>query len=171
MGMSRRIVAFAAVFFALTLVGDAAWAKVSKGDRAVELSTVKTRKNRKLRLSAYRGKVVVLTFGASWCKPCRKELPAYEKLARRYKKAAKPVVFIAVNIDSERANGEKFVKQAGLSAVVVGFDTGGGTVDKYEPGTMPSTYIIDAKGIVREVHAGYDSGDEKTVAHLVDGLL
>ena len=172
MGMSRRIVTFAAVaLLALSLGGDRAWAKVTKGDRAVELSSVKDRKNRSIRLRAYRGKVVVLTFGASWCKPCRKELPTYEKLAKKYKKAGKPVVFIAVNIDSERKNADRFIKEVGLATVVVGYDPKGAAVEKYEPPTMPSTYVIDAKGIVRAVHAGFESGDDKKIKKLVDSLL
>jgi len=169
---SRRTLAVAAVAL-LTLVAFAGTssAKVSKGDRAAEFSGVKDGKNHNLKLSAYRGKVVVLTFGASWCKPCGKELPAYEALARKYAKANAAVQFVAVNIDSDHQKAVTFVKQSGLKTVKVGFDQSSSTVDKYEPGTMPTTYIIDGKGIVREVHAGFEKGDEEEIAKLVDGLL
>jgi thiol-disulfide isomerase/thioredoxin len=163
---------FAAVAAAAVIAFAApAAAEVKKGDRASELSTVKDGKNRKLRLSALRGKVVVLTFGASWCKPCKAELPAYDKLAKKFAKEKAAVVFVAVNIDSERKNADKFLKETAVKSVRVGFDPSGGTVEKYEPGTMPTTYIIDAKGIVREVHAGYESGDEKDIETHVRKLL
>jgi len=168
--MSRGFIAFFAAVALLSSTGPAL-AKVSKGDRASELTSIKDSKKRKVRLRDYRGKVVVLTFGASWCKPCKKELPAYEKLAKKYKKNGKQVVFIAINIDSERKNANAFIKEAGVKTMLVGFDPNGGAVEKYEPGTMPTTYIIDGKGIVREVHSGYEKGDEKVISKLVDKLL
>ncbi len=168
--MVRRVVA-AAVVAAFVSFGTPSWAKVKKGDRATELGAVKDRRGKRLKLKQYRGKIVVLTFGASWCKPCRKELPEYNKLAKKYKKAGADVVFVAVNIDSERDNANRFLKETGVStAMRVGFDPNGNAVDKYEPGTMPTTYIIDDRGIVHDVHAGYEKGDEKKIEKKVDAL-
>ncbi len=168
--MSRGCIAFFAAV-ALLLSAGPALAKVSKGDRASELRSIKDKRNKKVRLRDYRGKVIVLTFGASWCKPCKKELPAYEKLARKYKKNGKKVVFIAINIDSDRENADAFIKEVGVETMRVGFDPNGNAVEKYAPSTMPTTYIIDGKGIVREVHSGYKKGDEKAIARYVDKLL
>lgn len=168
--MSRGCIAFFAAA-ALLLSAGPALAKVSEGDRASELKSIRDKRGKKVRLRDHRGKVIVLTFGASWCKPCKKELPAYEKLAKKYKKNGKKVVFIAINIDTERKNADAFIKEAGLETVIVGFDPEGNAVAKYEPGTMPTTYIINGKGIVKKVHAGYDKGDEKDIAAYVDKLL
>lgn len=165
--MSRWLIAIGLV---LALAAPSL-AEVKQGDRAAELANVKDKKGRKLRLKSYRGKVVVLTFGASWCKPCKKELPAYDVLAKRYKADKADVVFLAVNIDSERANADRFLKDTGVKNMTVGFDPKGNAVDTYEPGTMPTTYIIDQKGIVRKVHAGYEKGDEREIAATVDKLL
>lgn len=168
-----RTAVFAAALglIATTWMAPPAVAKVSKGDRAAELGGVRDRKNRKIRLRDYRGKVVVLTFGASWCKPCGKELPAYEKLARKFKKRGANVAFVAVNIDKDRHNADAFIKASGLSAVRVGYDPNGNAVETYAPDTMPTTYIIGPKGIVRHVHAGYESGDERDVEAKVQALL
>jgi thiol-disulfide isomerase/thioredoxin len=168
--MPRRLCSIA-VAALLVLTAAPGFAKVTKGDRASEFSSVKDKRNKKLKLRQYRGKVVVLTFGASWCKPCKKELPAYEKLAKKFRKSKSNVEFIAINIDSERENADDFVKKAGVKVVRVGYDPSGNSADKYEPPTMPTTYIIDQKGIVREVHRGFESGDEKTVEKLVKKLL
>jgi peroxiredoxin len=146
----------------------AADAKVRSGDRAAELGATKSASGKKMKLKHYRGKVVVLTFGASWCKPCGRELPAYEKLSKKYSK--KDVVFIAVNIDSSKATGKKFVRKAGLKNVVVGFDPNKSSVDTWDPPTMPSTFVIDRKGIVRKVHKGYEPGDEKDIAAAIAKL-
>jgi thiol-disulfide isomerase/thioredoxin len=158
-----------AFVFALALAAPAWAGGVAKGDRAAEFTGVKDRAGKPLSLRALRGKVVVLTFGASWCKPCGKELPAYDKLAAKYKSDDR-VAFVAINIDSERANADKFLADAGVKSLTVGFDPASKTVEKYQPGTMPTTYVIDGNGIVREVHAGYEKGDEAKIARAVDQL-
>ena len=148
------------VFLALILVGlglaSPASAKVRKGDRAPDFVSIKDGAGKKVSLKSYKKQLVVLTFGASWCKPCGKELPAYEKLAKSYDK--KKVIFIAVNIDSKVAKGKAFVKKSGLSSVLAVFDPKSSTVESYDPPTMPSTFLIK-KGIVKYVHAGYHDGD------------
>ena len=155
---SRFILSLALVG-AFTVAGataKSAEAKVRKGDRAASFVSVKDGAGKKFKLKSYKDRVVVLTFGASWCKPCKKELPAFEKLAKKYDK--KKVIFVAVNIDSSLSKGKAFVKKAGLSKVVAVYDPKSSTVESYEPPTMPSTFVIK-RGIVKHVHAGYRSGD------------
>ena len=101
-------------------------AKVRKGDRIREFVGVTDKNKKAIKLKAHKDKVVVVTFGASWCAPCKKELPALEKIAQKFadsKASAGNVVIIAVNIDSERSKGAKFMKEAGLSRVIQAFDT------------------------------------------------
>lgn len=143
-------------------------AKVRKGDRAAKFVAVKDARGKRFSLKKYKKYVVVLTFGASWCTPCKKELPAYEKLARRYK--GKKVVFLAVNIDQNKAKGKKFMKKAGLKAVRALYDPKGSTIKSYDPPKMPSTFII-TRGVVKHVHGGYSKGDEKQVAKWIDKEL
>jgi len=146
-------------------IGRTAEAKVRKGDRAAEFVSIKNAKGKKIALKNYKDRLVVLTFGASWCKPCGKELPAYEKLAKTYD--AKKVVFIAVNIDSKVDKGKAFMKKSGVSRMIGVFDPKSSTVESYDPPTMPSTFIIK-KGIVKEVHAGFHGGDEKKIKAIID---
>ena len=162
--LSTIIVSVAMGLCTFAYTGDAA-AKVRAGDRAAELSGVKDGKGKTVKLKKFRGSIVVLTFGASWCKPCGKELPKYEKLSKKYKKS--DVVFIAVNIDKSIAKGKKFNAKAGLKNVVAVYDPRSASVDSYDPPTMPSTFIIDRKGVVRSVHAGFESGDDKHVEKLI----
>lgn len=153
----------------LSLVTSVALAGVGTGDRAPDLVAAKDDRGRKVKLKQYRDKVLVLTFGASWCQPCKKELPAWEKLAVRY--ADKGVVFMAVNIDKEQDKGKAFIKTAKLKTMRAVFEPDGGTVESYDPPSMPTTYVIDRRGVVRFVHAGYRGGDEAKLAKELDALL
>lgn len=163
--LSRRLPPLATaalcLAFATTSPVDA---KVREGDRAAELVRVLGPDGKKISLRKLKDRVVVMTFGASWCAPCKKELPALEKLARKY--AGKKVVFIAINIDSERAKGERFMKEAGLDKVVAAYDTESTSVAAYEPPSMPSTFVI-RRGVVRHLHKGYRKGDDRKLDKVI----
>jgi len=158
------------LFTALALLAPAARAEVRKGDRAAEFVQVVDSSGKRVWLKSFRDRVVVVTFGASWCEPCKRELPAMEKLARRYQQKRAPVVFFAVNIDTELAKGKKFMQQAGLRAVRAIYDSRKSTVESYDPPKMPSTFIIRG-GVVRHVHAGFATGDETALAAAIDREL
>jgi len=153
------------------LVASPALAGVKAGDRAREVRTVRTEKGKKIRIRDYRGKVLVVTFGASWCPPCKKELHALEKVARRIRTAKHPVRFLAVNVDSTKAKGVAFMKQFNLECVLAGYDPQGTAKNTYNPPTMPSTYVIDKHGVVKWMHKGYRPGDEKAIAKKVMELV
>ena len=145
-------------------------ADVSVGDRAPELDIAKTEAGKSFKLKAYKGKWLLVTLGASWCKPCGKELPAWDKLAPKYKGT---VTFVAVNIDNDSAKGKKFfskLKVKNLTKVYLPADTASGD-DAYATGTFPSTFVIDPQGIIRIVHKGYASGDDGDLAKELDGLI
>ncbi len=147
-----------------------AHAEAKIGDRAADF-TLPALDGSKVKLSELKGSVVVVDFWASWCVPCNKELPALDALARRYAEAGKPVVVLAVNIDKERDNAEKLVAQARIATLLVLLDPAGAAAAAYDLPTMPTSYVIDAKGVVRSVHAGYSSGDERKLADDIDRLL
>ncbi|MCP4449230.1 MAG: TlpA family protein disulfide reductase [Myxococcales bacterium] len=147
---------------------DSANAKVRKGDRAAEFVSVKDAAGKKVSIKSFKNQVVVLTFGASWCKPCSKELPAYEQLAKKYDK--KKVIFIAINIDSKLSKGKAFMKTSGVSSMLSLYDPKSSTVETYDPPTMPSTFVIK-KGIVKHVHAGFRKGDSAVLKKVIDKNL
>ena len=144
--------------FLLTLVcwSGIALAEVGKGQKAPDFA-IPSLKGTKLSLAALRGKVVLLDFWAQWCEPCKRELPELEKLHRAY--AAKGVVVIGVNIDKQRDNAERLVKQLGIS-FDVGLDPSGATAGTYDLPKMPTSFVIDKKGVVRFVHDGFEGGED-----------
>jgi peroxiredoxin len=140
------------------------------GDRAIDFN-LKDMQGRTIKLSALRGKIVVLDFWASWCVPCKKELPALEGLSRKWNAEKKDVVVLTVNIDKDRSKAERFLSSARVTALRCALDPDGGVASRYDLPTMPTSFVIDRKGIVRHVHAGFTPGDENKVAREVEALL
>ncbi len=121
-----------------------------------------------VRLSQWRGQVVVIDFWASWCKPCREELPALEALYQAQKD--KGLVVIGVNLDEERTDALAFLKQHNVS-FPIGFDPEGTMADTWELPKMPTSYIIDTEGKIVHMHAGYETGDDQKIAAEISELL
>jgi thiol-disulfide isomerase/thioredoxin len=155
------------VSLCLALFVPAVAAAKKVGERAPDF-TLRDLAGKPVRLSELRGSVVVVDFWASWCAPCKKELPALEVLQRRYREAGKKVVILTINIDKDRANAEKFLRSAKIKDLSVLLDKEGAVAGQYDLPTMPTSFVIDQKGIVRYVHAGYTGGDEKKVAQQID---
>ncbi len=140
----------------LALSSGLAVASVGKGQKAPDFA-IPSLRGTKLSLAALRGKVVLLDFWAQWCEPCKRELPELEKLYKAY--AAKGVVVIGVNIDKQRDNAERLVRQLGIT-FDVGLDPTGATAGSYDLPKMPTSFLIDRKGVVRFVHDGFEGGDD-----------
>lgn len=102
-----------------------------------------------VRLSDYRGKVVFLNFWATWCKPCKEEMPSMEVLYRQFKDNG--LVVLAVSIDRVTTKDDipPFVKSMDLSFPVL-VDSWGQTDKRYKLMGVPETYIIDQEGVLRE---------------------
>lgn len=108
-----------------------------------------------VRMSALRGKVVIVDFWASWCGPCREEIPFLNELKAEF---GDDLVIIGVNLDRDEDNMEDFIEDNPMNFRVV-HDEGQRVAARYRPERMPSSYIIDRTGVVRFVHAGFEASD------------
>jgi peroxiredoxin len=106
-----------------------------------------------IRLSDYRGKVVFLNFWATWCAPCREEMPSMEVLYKNFEKDG--LVILAVSIDRVTTTKDilPFVKGMNLTFPVL-IDSWGKTDKPYKRMGVPETFIIDQQGIIREIVIG-----------------
>ena len=122
-------------------------------------------------LSNHRGNVVFVNFWASWCAPCRVELPELAKLAAAYK--GKKVRVFAINVDHDRARAKALLSQLGLRETAMGFlwDTSARVVKQYDVGAMPTSYIIDERGVIRYIHSGFRPEDPAAWRKEINGLL
>jgi cytochrome c biogenesis protein CcmG, thiol:disulfide interchange protein DsbE len=116
---------------------------------------------KKIDVASYRGRVLLLDVWASWCGPCKQELPMLDAMARRLK--AQGIDILAVSVDQERANVDKFLKGRGHWALTIAHDPAGAIAERLQPDKMPTSYVIDRSGIVRYVNAGFVPDDAAVI--------
>ena len=119
--------------------------------------TLKSRSGHNLRLSDYRGQVLLINFWASWCGPCRQEMPLLENLYKRYNKLGFTIMGVNVDTDSTKANN--YLKDMSVTFPVV-YDTTNAVSKSYNVNAMPTTVIVDRNGNMRFLHQGYKPGYE-----------
>ena len=121
--------------------------------------TLDSRSGPKISLAQYKGQVVMLNFWASWCGPCRQEMPLLENIYKKYNKMG--FTLIGVNVEPDSKDAEGFLKglQTPVSFPVI-YDKDSTVSKAYDVQGMPSTVIIDRKGNIRVLHRGYKPGDE-----------
>jgi len=105
-----------------------------------------------LDLAALRGHVVYLDFWASWCGPCRQSFPWMQTLKNTYEDQG--LTIVAVNLDADRVDAERFLKQF-KPTFDVRFDPEGKLAELYKVKTMPSSVLIDRHGVTRFTHMGF----------------
>lgn len=137
------------------------------GDTAPNF-TLKSRDGKNVKLSEYRGSVVMLNFWASWCGPCRQEMPLLEKMSKRYGKLG--FVLLGVNTEGDPTLANNFLKDITVTFPIL-YDTSKKVSQDYGVSAMPTTVIVDRNGKVRYIHYGYKSGDEKKYKKAIKKLI
>ncbi len=131
--------------------------------------TLPNTEGKKLSLKDFRGKLVFLNFWASWCIPCREEMPAMERLYKEFKN--KGFIILAVNMKDRRKDALAFVKELQLTYPVV-FDPDGQAGVLYGAWGLPATYLIGRKGVglarVWGAAEWYSPGARKLIRVLLD---
>jgi peroxiredoxin len=123
-----------------------------------------------LRLSEYRGDVVLINFWATWCGPCRQEMPLLDDLYGRYQRVG--FNLLGVNIDDDSRRAMQMVQELGVNFPVLFDEDERKEVSKlYEVEAMPVTVLVDREGTVRHVHHGYKPGYEEKYLTEIRSLL
>ena len=149
--------------FAATSLASSSLEGQAAPDFALKSST-----GENLRLSEYRGDVVMINFWATWCGPCRQEMPLLDELYTRYERVG--FNLLGVNIDDDSRRAMRMIDELGVNFPVL-FDSRKEVSRLYEVEAMPVTILVDREGNVRYVHHGYKPGYEDKYLDQVRSLL
>jgi thiol-disulfide isomerase/thioredoxin len=120
-------------------------------------------------IARYRGRVVLVDFWASWCKPCRQSIPWLNEMRSRY--AASGLVIVGINVDALRADAERFLEATPIDFEVF-FDPKGELAQRFELQGMPSTLVFDRDGRLVATHLGFRQANkdarEAALRQLID---
>jgi peroxiredoxin len=130
--------------------------------------TLKSATGANLKLSEFRGEVVLLNFWASWCGPCRQEMPLLSELHEQYRDLGFTV--LGVNVEEDTRKARKLLEDAPVSFPVL-FDSESVVSRDYDVVAMPSTILVDRSGRLRYLHKGYKPGLEAVYQQQVRDLL
>jgi len=160
--MRNRIAALAAAL----MLALPAWAAAD--DVQAPAFTLQSLDGRTVTLGQYKGDVVMINFWASWCGPCRQEMPLLDDIYKQYKDMG--FVLLGVNVEPDASNANGWLKKTPVSYPIL-YDPKSSVSQLYQVQAMPTTVIIDRKGIVRYVHNGYLPGDENQYMNSIRSLI
>jgi len=154
--------------------GAAATVLLAFGAHADEIAgpapnfTLESRGGGTVSLEDFEGDVVMINFWATWCGPCRKEMPHLEALHQRYKDLG--FTLLGINVEDDSKGVERFLKDTPVSFDVL-LDPANEVSGLYRVVAMPTTVIIDRAGQMRYIHHGYQSGYEHQYQAQIRELL
>jgi len=119
-------------------------------------------------LSKMQGKVIVVDFWATWCEPCKKSFPKLQEMNVKYKASGLEVV--GISEDDDKKGIPDFGTTYGAK-FPLGWDETKSIAGKWQPKSMPGSFIVDKKGIVRFAHLGFHDGDEVKLESEIKSLL
>ncbi len=119
--------------------------------------TLVDRNGQQVSLSEFKGQVVLINFWATWCGPCRKEMPLLEQLYQRYQPLG--LTLLGINVEEDNGDAEAFLRETPVSFPVL-FDPENRVSQLYEISAMPSTVLVDRQGRLRFLHHGFQPGYE-----------
>jgi cytochrome c biogenesis protein CcmG/thiol:disulfide interchange protein DsbE len=124
---------------------------------------------RPLDAATLKGKVILLDIWASWCAPCKEELPLLDQMAARLSKRG--VLILAVSIDESRDEARAFLAtHAGSWSLALAHDPDGKIAERLHPPKMPTSYIVDRAGVIRHVNAGFQREDAPNIEAKLSAL-
>jgi thiol-disulfide isomerase/thioredoxin len=163
-----RALAAALVLAAAAAPAHAADLRPWSGDATPPALVLKDVDGREHRLADYRGKVVLVNFWATWCEPCREEMPAMQRLQQRLD--GKPFVVLAVDFGEGDARVKGFLKELPLAFTFL-LDRDGSAAHAWRVRVLPVSFLIDADQRIRYSAVGDAAWDSPGVERIVRGLL
>ena len=176
--MKRNILlTVGAVFFAITLSAFLfnEYAEGTNPDRSGRMIDrqapdlkLKDLSGNEVSIASFKGKTVLLNFWASWCPYCRKERAELNILHNDYKD--RDLVIVSVSIDRSLEKLKRYMKEMPAEFIVLS-DTEGSSAGSYEIMGLPTSYIIDSKGIIRHKYMGYKKWTGSSSRKIINDLV
>ncbi|WP_394228861.1 TlpA family protein disulfide reductase [Pseudoalteromonas spongiae] len=161
----KKIIIIITLFLTSMFAGNATSAELNK---SAPDFTLKALSGDNVRLKELSGQVVLINFWASWCGPCRKEMPLLDELHAKYSDLGFTV--LGVNVEQQNQKAKEFINELNVSFPILLDEQN--TVSKlYDVEAMPTTVVIDRNSNLRYVHYGYQAGDEKLYKKMVKALI
>lgn len=160
-----RLLTLTALGAAATLTAAAAALQSGAPAPAFQLNS---NSGKPLALADFKGQIVLLNFWATWCGPCRQEMPILEQLNRQYH--GKGVTLLGINVEPDSMAAVNWLKATPVSFPIL-FDVDSKVSSLYEVAGMPNTVIVDRKGVVRYIHRGYSAGAENDYLNQIRALI
>ena len=154
-----------AAFVALVVPNLAIAAEVGK---SAPDFTLKSLDGKNLKLSEMTGNVILINFWASWCGPCREEMPLLNALHNKYEPLGFTV--LGVNVEEDLKGAKGFLKNFPVDFPVL-LDNTNKVSKQFKVVAMPTTIVVDRDGNMRYLHQGYKSGDEAKYRQMVKTLI
>lgn len=164
--MQRFSMALAAIFLSVLAITLPVHAGELSGPAPA--FSLKNLSGEKVSLSDYKGQVVMINFWASWCGPCREEMPLLNDIYDDYKKAG--FVLLGITLDEDISEAQAFLGKTPVTFPILS-DASGKVADAYKNQAMPSSYFIDRKGNLAHLHQGYRPGEEAKYKKVIRKLL
>ncbi len=123
---------------------------------------------RPLDMEALRGQVVLVNFWATWCPPCRREMPSMDRLDKM--ETGRPFTILAVNVKEEADQVERFLDEMPMSFPIV-LDTEGQLAKAWKAFVYPTSYLVDKQGHIRYSLNGTLEWDEPEIVEIIERLI
>lgn len=164
---------FSRIGLSLILLGSLSFTAVGPANAAAGSGpapnfTLKSLSGKNMKLSEMAGNVVLINFWASWCGPCREEMPLLNALHKKYEPLGFTV--LGVNVEEQADNARGFLKDFPVDFPVL-LDSRNQVSKMYKVIAMPTTVVVDRDGNMRFLHKGYKPGDEKKYRKMVKKLV
>lgn len=143
-------------------------ANAASGAKPAPNFTLKSLQGKNLKLSEMTGNVVLINFWASWCGPCREEMPLLNALHKKYEPLGFTV--LGVNVEEKADNARGFLNDFPVDFPVL-LDNKNQVSKLYNVVAMPTTVVVDRDGNMRFLHKGYKPGDEDKYRKMVKKLV
>lgn len=179
MNKTRKI--FISMFLAALFVTFTSELSLSHGDPWKDMGVIKSKvarevdgfelldlNNEKVDINSFKNKVVFINFWASWCGPCRQEMPAMERLYKKYKERG--FVILGINYMEKKEKAKSFMKELNLTFPTL-LDTNGRVAKLFKVYAIPSSFLIDKNGRVRGTVYGAREWDDHGALEIIEELL